>query len=212
MKGHGNQNEIEIARIDADDEAALPAAGFQVSAEAQCPLELVAGVLGRGNDLSLGQAIQNMYIHFFGFTEKTASNPTVATLIFLSVLLTGLGVYDNIGQYAGAGSAVPVTGFANSIASAAIEHRSEGLVLGVGGNMFKLAGSVIVFGVVAAFVAGVIKACITCSFDGRAVCVKQSTTETREPPDLALRPERPPAKLGGRSRAEGRRRATGLLV
>lgn len=105
----------------------------------------------------LGQVIQNMYIHFFGFTEKTASNPTVATLIFLSVLLTGLGVYDNIGQYAGAGSAVPVTGFANSIASAAIEHRSEGLVLGVGGNMFKLAGSVIVFGVMAAFVAGVLK-------------------------------------------------------
>jgi len=105
----------------------------------------------------LGQAIQNMYIAFFKFTEKTAGDPTVATLIFLSVLLTGLGVYDNIGQYAGAGSAVPVTGFANSIASAAIEHRSEGYVLGVGGNMFKLAGSVIVFGVVAAFVFGTIQ-------------------------------------------------------
>jgi stage V sporulation protein AC len=105
----------------------------------------------------LGQILQNFYITFFDFTEKTASNPTVATLIFLSVLLTGLGIYDNIGQYAGAGSAVPVTGFANSIAAAAIEHRSEGFVLGVGGNMFKLAGSVIVFGVVAAFVAGVIK-------------------------------------------------------
>lgn len=105
----------------------------------------------------LGQIIQNFYINFFDFTEKTASNPTVATLIFLSVLLTGFGVYDNIGQYAGAGSAVPVTGFANSIAAAAIEHRSEGYVLGVGGNMFKLAGSVIVFGVVAAFVAGLIK-------------------------------------------------------
>ncbi|MCK9905692.1 SpoVA/SpoVAEb family sporulation membrane protein, partial [Frankia sp. Cpl3] len=91
------------------------------------------------------------------FTEKTAGNPTVATLIFISVLLTGFGVYDNLGQYAGAGSAVPVTGFANSIAAAAIEHRSEGYVLGVGGNMFKLAGSVIVFGVVAAFVAGLIK-------------------------------------------------------
>ncbi|MFC8687643.1 stage V sporulation protein AC [Brevibacillus porteri] len=112
----------------------------------------------------LGQAIQNMYITFFGFTEKTASNPTVATLIFLSVLLTGLGVYDNIGQYAGAGSAVPVTGFANSIASAAIEHRSEGLVLGVGGNMFKLAGSVIVFGVVAAFLAGILKSLINMFF------------------------------------------------
>ncbi len=105
----------------------------------------------------LGQAIQNFYITFFDFTEKTASNPTVATLIFLSVLLTGLGIYDNIGQYAGAGSAVPVTGFANSIASAAIEHRSEGYVLGVGGNMFKLAGSVIVFGVVAAFIGSLIK-------------------------------------------------------
>lgn len=105
----------------------------------------------------LGQLLQKFYSTFFDFTEKTASNPTVATLIFLSVLLTGLGVYDRIGQFAGAGSAVPVTGFANSIASAAIEHRSEGYVLGVGGNMFKLAGSVIVFGVVAAFVVGIIR-------------------------------------------------------
>ncbi|WP_312108693.1 stage V sporulation protein AC [Brevibacillus reuszeri] len=111
-----------------------------------------------------GQALQNMYIYLFGFTEKTASNPTVATLIFIAVLLTGLGVYDNIGQYAGAGSAVPVTGFANSIASAAIEHRSEGLVLGVGGNMFKLAGSVIVFGVVAAFIAGILKSIMNMIF------------------------------------------------
>jgi stage V sporulation protein AC len=110
-----------------------------------------------GSICLLGQAIQNFYINFFDFTEKTAGNPTVATLIFLSVVLTGLGIYDDIGQYAGAGSAVPVTGFANAIASAAIEHRSEGFVLGVGGNMFKLAGSVIVFGVVAAFIAGLIK-------------------------------------------------------
>jgi len=107
-----------------------------------------------------GQLLQNFYISVFGFTEKTAGNPTVATLIFISVILTGLGIYDNIGQYAGAGSAVPVTGFANSIASAAIEHRSEGFVLGVGGNMFKLAGSVIVFGVVAAFIAGILKSLI----------------------------------------------------
>jgi stage V sporulation protein AC len=81
----------------------------------------------------------------------------VATLIFISVLLTGLGVYDRIGQFAGAGSAVPVTGFANSIAASAIEHRAEGYVLGVGGNMFKLAGSVIVFGVVSAFIVGIIR-------------------------------------------------------
>ncbi|RKD25645.1 stage V sporulation protein AC [Ammoniphilus oxalaticus] len=106
---------------------------------------------------AIGQGISNFYITFFDFTEKTAGNPTVATLIFIAVLLTGFGVYDNIGQFAGAGSAVPVTGFANSIASSAIEHRSEGYVLGVGGNMFKLAGSVIVFGVVASFVVVLIK-------------------------------------------------------
>lgn len=106
---------------------------------------------------TLGQALQWMYIKFFDFTEKTAGNPTSATLIILSVLLTGFGVYDHIAQWAGAGTAVPVTGFANTIASASIEHRSEGYVLGVGGNMFKVAGPVITFGVFSAFVVALIK-------------------------------------------------------
>lgn len=116
---------------------------------------LVGGVI-----CLIGQGIQEMFIHFFDFTEKTAGNPTVAVLIFLSALLTGLGWYDRIAQWAGAGTSVPVTGFANSITSAALEHRSEGFVLGVGGNMFKLAGSVIVFGVASAFVIGLIKTLI----------------------------------------------------
>lgn len=97
-------------------------------------------------------------MHWFYMDEKKASDPTVAVLIFISVVLTSLGVYDKIAQWAGAGSAVPVTGFANSLSSAALEHRSEGLVLGVGGNMFKLAGSVIVFGTVAAFIIAIIHA------------------------------------------------------
>lgn len=108
----------------------------------------------------LGQLIQMMYIKWFGFQPQNAGDPTVATLIFLSCLFTGLGLYDRFGQWAGAGTAVPVTGFANSIASSALEHRSEGLVLGVGGNMFKLAGSVIVFGVVSAFIIGIIHAIV----------------------------------------------------
>lgn len=106
---------------------------------------------------SFGQIVQWIYIKYFGFTEKTAGDPTVATLIIIAILLTGLGVYDHIGQWAGAGTAVPVTGFANTIASAAIEHRTEGYVLGVGGNMFRLAGSVIAFGVFSAFVVTIIK-------------------------------------------------------
>jgi stage V sporulation protein AC len=105
----------------------------------------------------LGQAVSYFYIYFFDFTEQTAGNPTVATMVFLSMLLTGFGVYDHLGQFAGAGSAVPVTGFGNAVISAAIEHRTEGYVLGVGGNMFKLAGSVILFGVFSAFVVALIK-------------------------------------------------------
>ncbi len=109
----------------------------------------------------IGQGVSDFFLWNFDFTEKTVGNPTVAIMILLSVILTSLGIYDHIAQWAGAGTAVPVTGFANSIASAAIEHRSEGFVLGVGGNMFKLAGSVIVFGVFSAFVVSLIKTTLT---------------------------------------------------
>lgn len=105
----------------------------------------------------IGQFLNQFFIAYFGFDARSAGNPTVAVLVFVSTLLTGLGVYDTIGQWAGAGSAVPVTGFANAMSSAAIEHHSEGLVLGVGGQMFKVAGPVIVFGTVAAFVVALVK-------------------------------------------------------
>ncbi|WP_368487403.1 stage V sporulation protein AC [Clostridium sp. BJN0013] len=105
-----------------------------------------------GSICTIGQGLQFMFIKYFNFTETTAGNPTSAVLIIVSVILTGFGVFDHIAQWSGAGTAIPVTGFANSIASCAIEHKTEGYVLGVGGNMFKLAGSVITFGVFAAFV------------------------------------------------------------
>ncbi|CAM5190117.1 Stage V sporulation protein AC OS=Ureibacillus acetophenoni OX=614649 GN=SAMN05877842_101262 PE=4 SV=1 [Ureibacillus acetophenoni] len=106
---------------------------------------------------TIGHAITYFYIIFFDFTEKTVGNPTVSTMIFLSMLLTGFGLYKKLGQFAGAGSAVPVTGFGNAVISAAIEHRTEGVVLGIGGNIFKLAGSVILFGVASAFFVALIK-------------------------------------------------------
>lgn len=105
----------------------------------------------------IGQFIKWFYMTYFNFDEVAAGNPTVATVIILAVILTGLGVYDHIAQIAGAGTIVPVTGFANTMAAAAIEHRSEGYVLGVGGNMFKIAGPVIIFGVFAAFVVAIIR-------------------------------------------------------
>ncbi|MFC3884437.1 stage V sporulation protein AC [Bacillus songklensis] len=109
----------------------------------------------------IGQAISYAYMYFFNFTEQTAGNPTVATMVFISMLLTGFGVYDRLAQFAGAGSAVPVTGFGNAVISAAIEHRTEGFVLGVGGNIFKLAGTVIIFGVFSAFVIALVKTILT---------------------------------------------------
>lgn len=113
---------------------------------------LVGGII-----CTIGQAIQMFYMTYFNFSQETAGNPTVATLILIAALLTGLGVYDKIGQFAGAGSVVPVTGFANAVTSAALEHKSEGLVLGVATNLFKLAGAVIVFGAVSAYVFGMIR-------------------------------------------------------
>ncbi len=110
-----------------------------------------------GSICLLGQAVQYFFIFFFNFTEQTAGNPTAGTMIFIAMLLTGFGVYDKIAQVAGAGTAVPLTGFGNAVISAAIEHRTEGFVLGVGGNMFKLAGSVILFGVFSAFIVATIK-------------------------------------------------------
>ena len=81
---------------------------------------------------------------------------TSAVLIFLGTTLTGLGVYDRIGKYAGAGSIVPITGFANSVAAPAMEFRREGLVLGLGAKLFTLAGPVLTYGISASIVVGVI--------------------------------------------------------
>lgn len=132
---------------------------FAKAREPQRPVlkNVIRAFLVGGTICTIGQGLQVFFITYFNFDEVTAGNPTTAVLIIISVLLTGLGVYDHIAQVAGAGTAVPVTGFANTVASAAIEHRSEGFVLGVGGNMFKLAGPVITYGVVSAFVVAIIK-------------------------------------------------------
>lgn len=108
----------------------------------------------------LGQAITDMYRVLLNLDKKKAGDPAVATVILIGALLTGLGFFDKLARYAGAGLAVPVTGFANSIVSSALEFKREGLVFGVGSKMFLLAGSVITFGVVTAFVVGLIAALI----------------------------------------------------
>lgn len=135
---------------------------FAKAREPKTPImaNCIRAFLAGGIICTLGQGFSWFFMTFFKFNEVTAGNPTVAVLIFLSVLLTSLGVYDHIAQWGGAGTAVPVTGFANTIASAALEHKSEGFVLGFGGNIFKIAGPVIVYGVFSAFVVSIISVLI----------------------------------------------------
>lgn len=104
----------------------------------------------------IGQLISDFYKVVFDFGEELRSSATAVTLVFLGMLLTGLGVYDKIGHYAGAGSIVPITGFANSIVAPAMEYKREGYVLGVGANMFKLAGPVLVYGIGVSVIIGLI--------------------------------------------------------
>lgn len=106
----------------------------------------------------IGEGMTRFWADVMNVSPKQAGDPTVATLIFLASLLTGLGYFDKLARFAGAGLAVPVTGFANAMTASAMEFKREGLVFGIGGRMFQLAGAVIVFGVVTAFVVGIFAA------------------------------------------------------
>jgi stage V sporulation protein AC len=103
----------------------------------------------------VGQALLNGYIAL-GLDKTDAGTAMSMTLVAISALLTGLSLYDNIAKYAGAGTLVPITGFANAIAASAVEFKTEGFILGVGAKMFTIAGPVIVYGVSASVVYGLI--------------------------------------------------------
>lgn len=104
---------------------------------------------------TFGQVINNLY-RYWGMNKIDAGTMTSVTLIFLGALFTGLDIYDAIGNFAGAGSVIPITGFANSIVASAIEYKKEGYILGVGAKMFTIAGPVIVYGVISSVLVGLI--------------------------------------------------------
>lgn len=104
---------------------------------------------------TIGQIIID-YCMYRGMDNTSASTVASIALIALSAILTGLNIFNRIGKFAGAGSLVPITGFANSIVSPAIEYKSEGYVMGVGGKMFTVAGPVLVFGISTSVIIGII--------------------------------------------------------
>lgn len=103
----------------------------------------------------LGQAITDLAMSF-GLDRQAAGTVCSISLVFASALTTGLGVYDRLGKYAGAGSIVPITGFANSVVAPAMEFKREGYVMGVGAKMFSLAGPVLVYGIGSSVIVGLI--------------------------------------------------------
>ena len=103
----------------------------------------------------LGQALIFLY-QYWGLSTEKASSLASITLVLLSALATGFGIYDKLAKHAGAGTLVPITGFANAVVSPALEFKSEGLILGLGAKLFTIAGPVIVYGVAASVLYGLI--------------------------------------------------------
>jgi stage V sporulation protein AC len=112
---------------------------------------ILAAFFVGGSICAVGQLVLNFLIAR-GLPAKDALAPTSGAMVFIGGLLTGIGIYDKIGAFGGMGSALPITGFANSIVSPAMEYKREGFVLGVGAKMFIIAGPVIVYGLVTSFI------------------------------------------------------------
>lgn len=120
-----------------------------------CFINLCKAYLVGGLICTLGQVLTNLYMST-GMEKESATLYTTLSLIFLSVVFTGLNLYQKLANFAGAGTIVPITGFANSVAAPAIEFKEEGWVFGVGAKIFTIAGPVILYGVVTSWVLGVL--------------------------------------------------------
>ncbi len=118
---------------------------------------LLFAFLGGGAIALIGQSIYDFLFYIARIDGKDAITLMLVIIIAITALLTGLGVFDKIAQYLGAGSFIPISGFSNALTSAALESKSEGLIYGIGSNMFKLAGSVVTYGIVSAYLLGILK-------------------------------------------------------
>lgn len=113
---------------------------------------IIGGLIG-----IFGEFLVQVYSYFFEISTSEASVLMIITLVFIGCLFTALGFFDKFVAFAKAGLIIPITGFAHSMTSAAVEHRKEGLVTGIGANMFKLSGTVIIFGIVSAYIVGFLR-------------------------------------------------------
>ena len=146
----------EVKKQKADDRAKYQKLASTIVPRPQLVRNAVVAFVVGGLICALGQAVMNAFVAR-GMTGDEATAPTLATMILLGVVLTGLSVYHHIGEFAGAGAAVPITGFANTVAAAAMDFKREGYILGMGAKMFVIAGPVLVYGILSGVTVALIK-------------------------------------------------------
>ena len=134
---------------------------YQAYAKAHAPKSpifknCIKAFLVGGGICTLGQGLLTLYGQVCGMSREDSGTLVAASLVFVAVLLTGLGVFDKIAKFAGAGTLLPITGFANAVASPAIDSRAEGWILGVGAKIFTVAGPVLLYGTLAGVLYGVV--------------------------------------------------------
>lgn len=127
----------------------------QVTPTKSLPLNMLKAFIVGGIICCIGQFILNL-LTSYGMSKDDAASWTSLSLVALAVILTGFGLYSKLGEFAGAGSLVPITGFANSVASSAIEFKKEGQVFGIGCKIFTIAGPVILYGIFSSWILGII--------------------------------------------------------
>ena len=130
----------------------------RLSPKSQLGQGLFRAFITGGSICALGQVFLDMGLRYLDMTVVTATTFASMMIVFITAVLTGVGVFDRIGQYGGAGAFVPISGFANAMVSPAMEFRREGLVLGLGAKLFTIAGPVLVWGVSASVIVGIIYA------------------------------------------------------
>lgn len=150
------ENERNLTDEEKKEHAQYRARVKQAMPKSKALKQCVCAFLVGGTICCIGQLIGDAGELLLNISKDDRGSFTSIVMIFLGALLTGLGVYDKIGAFAGAGSVVPVTGFANSIVAPAMEHKREGLVMGIGAQLFTLAGPVLVYGITSSIIVGII--------------------------------------------------------
>jgi len=157
MSGHNKSNDYVIREVTVMN---MDKKTYKKFADAHAPSSPILknciwAFFSGGLICGLGQIFIWMY-SYFGFDQKKSVSLTSVTIIFIAVLLTGLGLFEKIAKHTGAGTLVPISGFANAVASSAIDSKSEGLVLGVGAKIFTVAGPVLLYGTLSGIIWGIV--------------------------------------------------------